>query len=80
MVQSEGIGLVYSPSDVVGTIKITEVDDYCALGTLTRQGFFDRISVGDEVLLVEGENAPSNASQTTAPVDPELRELLQRLR
>lgn len=80
MVQSEGIGLVYSPSDVVGTIKITEVDDYCAFGTLTREGFFDRISVGDEVLLVEGEKAPSNASQTTVPVDPELRELLQRLR
>ncbi|MCX7656263.1 MAG: tetratricopeptide repeat protein [Treponemataceae bacterium] len=80
MVQSEGIGLVYSPSDVVGTIKITEVDDYCALGTLARQGFFDRISVGDEVLFVEEGPSPSGASQTTAPIDPELRDLLQRLR
>ncbi|MDR1250102.1 MAG: tetratricopeptide repeat protein [Treponema sp.] len=75
-VRSEGIGLAYSPGDVVGKLRIERADEEVSLGVLSRQGFFDRIGVGDEIILQN--EAPRNPPDTVA--DPELRALLRTLR
>jgi tetratricopeptide (TPR) repeat protein len=79
-IKNDGIGLVYTPSDVVGTIAVQEADEEVAAGTLTRSGFYDRIETGDEIVLRKEEDpaAPAPAVQTAA--DPELRALLRTLR
>ena len=77
-IQSEGIGLVYSPEDVVGKLIIEKADEEVSMGRLARNGFFDRITPGDEVFLVpEKQETQSNAA---LPADPELRALLRMLR
>ncbi|GHT87074.1 hypothetical protein FACS1894137_13630 [Spirochaetia bacterium] len=47
------------------------------MGTLTRQGFFDRIGIGDEIIL-QNEKTADKPPDTMA--DPELRSLLRSLR
>jgi Flp pilus assembly protein TadD len=74
---NEGIGLAYSPEDVVGTFTITEIDEELAAGTLARNGFFDRIETGDELILQDKTKEPP---QEESAANPELRSLLRRLR
>ena len=74
---SEGIALIYSNDELVGQLTITNIDEEISTGTLTRNGFFDRIEPGDEVIL--------QVQRTTTPVtesaaNPELRTLLRSLR
>ncbi|MDR3192229.1 MAG: tetratricopeptide repeat protein [Treponema sp.] len=76
-VLNEGIGLVYSPEDVVGTFTITEADEEVAAGTLARNGFFDRIEAGDELILQDKTKEPPREESAA---NPELRSLLRRLR
>jgi hypothetical protein len=76
---NEGIGLVYAADDVVGKIAVEQADEEVSSGVLTRTGFFDRISEGDEIFLVPEENAALRAAEAV-PVDPELRRLLRTLR
>jgi tetratricopeptide (TPR) repeat protein len=75
-VKNEGIGLVFAADDLSGALAINEVDEEVALGALTRNGFFDRIEAGDEIILHD-EKAPPPASTAA---DPELRSLLRALR
>jgi tetratricopeptide (TPR) repeat protein len=76
-VRNEGIGLAWSPEDVAGTLRIERADEEVSMGILTRQGFFDRIGIGDEIIL-RNEEAPAIPPDTMA--DPELRALLRTLR
>jgi hypothetical protein len=76
-IRSEGIGLSYSPEDMVGTLAIQRADEEVAAGTLTRQGFFDRIGIGDEIVR---RNDPAEAPSPETVADPELRSLLRTLR
>ncbi|MCL2800927.1 MAG: tetratricopeptide repeat protein [Treponema sp.] len=74
-VANEGISLVYSDDELVGRLTITNVDEEIAIGTLARNGFFDRIEPGDEIIL--------QTSRTPRPAEaanPELRALLRSLR
>ena len=74
---NEGIALIYSPDELVGTLTIENVDEEIASGALTRNGFFDLIEQGDEIILqVEGNNRP----QIESAANPELRALLRTLR
>ena len=74
---NQGIGLVYSPEDLVGKITIENVDEEVASGKLARNGFFDRIEEGDDVFFIpEGGYKPP--AETAA--NPELRALLRSLR
>ncbi|MDR2900591.1 MAG: tetratricopeptide repeat protein [Treponema sp.] len=79
--QSEGVGLVYSPQDVSGSLIIEGIDDEIAMGTLTRNGFFDRISEGDEIIIPkeipEGDTAGTPA---VSYADLELQRLLRMIR
>jgi tetratricopeptide (TPR) repeat protein len=76
-IASEGIGLVYGPDELVGKFTVTTVDEEIAAGNLARNGFFDRVEHGDEVIL-------QPQKETAAPVEtaanPELRALLRTLR
>jgi tetratricopeptide (TPR) repeat protein len=76
-IANEGIALIYSPDELVGTLTITNVDEEIAIGSLARNGFFDRIEPGDEVILrTEKQTGP--VPETAA--NPELRALLRTLR
>jgi len=73
----EGIGLVYADGDIVGKITIETVDEEVASGALTRNGFFDRIEAGDEIILkASGDTKPP----PEMAANPELRALLRTLR
>jgi tetratricopeptide (TPR) repeat protein len=74
---NQGIGLVYSPEDLVGKITIESVDEEVASGRLVRNGFFDRIEEGDEVFFIP-EGGSKTPPETAA--NPELRALLRTLR
>jgi len=73
---NEGIALLYSSDELVGTLTISNVDEEIAIGSLSRNGFFDRIEVGDEVIL-QDKNTIQN---TESAANPELRALLRTLR
>jgi tetratricopeptide (TPR) repeat protein len=76
-IRNDGIGLGYSPEDVVGKLRIEQADEEVSMGALARQGFFDRIGIGDEILLLT-DQAPVVPPDAIA--DPELRALLRTLR
>jgi len=74
---NEGIALIYAQDELVGTLTIANVDEEIASGTLTRNGFFDLIEQGDEIILqTRGNNRP----QIESAANPELRTLLRTLR
>jgi tetratricopeptide (TPR) repeat protein len=78
-IKNDGIGLVYTAEDIVGTLTIREADEEVAAGNLARNGFYDRIEVGDEVVRqVEKSSLPVAGRDAVA--DPELRSLLRSLR
>jgi tetratricopeptide (TPR) repeat protein len=76
-IKNEGIGLAYSPEDVVGTFTVGEAGEEVAAGVLNRSGFFDRIALGDEVLAPAEETGAETGADAA---DPELRSLLRTLR
>jgi tetratricopeptide (TPR) repeat protein len=77
LVRNDGIGLVYTADDVVGKLVIDSADEEVSAGTLTRNGFFDRIANGDEIIL-QPEKPDAAAQEQLA--DPELRSLLRTFR
>jgi hypothetical protein len=78
LILNEGIGLSYTSDDLAGRITIENADEEVASGVLSRNGFFDRIAEGDEVIL------QAKKDETTPPaesgINPELRALLRTLR
>jgi hypothetical protein len=75
-IANDGIALLYNTDELVGKLTITNLDEEIAVGNLTRVGFFDRIEVGDEVVL----QAEKTGRQTETAANPELRALLRTLR
>ena len=78
--KNEGIGLVYSPEDVVGKLVIEKADEEISVGHLARNGFFDRIATGDEVFFIPEKIDAETKIENLPTVDPELRSLLRTLR
>jgi tetratricopeptide (TPR) repeat protein len=78
VVLNEGIGLSYSADELVGKLTIDSTDEEVASGVLTRNGFFDRIEAGDEIILQKGKDEKAPPPETGA--NPELRTLLRTLR
>jgi len=74
---NEGIAVLYSNDELVGKLTITNVDEEIAIGTLVRNGFFDRIEPGDEIILQANK---SNKPALEGAANPELRALLRSLR
>jgi len=73
---NEGIALIYPDDELIGTLTITNADEEIAIGALARSGFFDRIEVGDEVILQSIRAIQS----TEYAANPELRALLRTIR
>ena len=74
---NEGISLLYTPEELVGKITINHVGEEIATGTLARNGFFDRIEIGDEIIF---QTEQKNRPQVPTVANPELRSLLRALR
>ncbi|GHV21344.1 hypothetical protein FACS189494_06590 [Spirochaetia bacterium] len=79
-IASDGLGLKYLDTDVVGAFTTTQaIDGEVSSGTLTRRGFFDLITEGDEIFLqTPKKDAPASVAPTNS--DPELRSILRTLR
>jgi hypothetical protein len=78
VILNEGIGLYYGDDDVVGTLVINRIDEEVSSGTISRNGFFDRVEAGDEIILQTKKTDPPDTELPVA--DPELRTLLRTLR
>jgi len=74
---NEGLALIYSGDELVGKLTITNIDEEISIGTLQRNGFFDRIEPGDEIIL-QSKRQVQETGETAA--NPELRALLRTLR
>ena len=74
---NQGIALVYGDDELVGRLTITNVDEEISIGTLERNGFFDRIETGDEIIL---QTNRAVRPSTESAANPELRALLRTLR
>jgi tetratricopeptide (TPR) repeat protein len=74
---NEGIAIIYSSDELIGKLTITNVDEEIAIGTLARNGFFDRIEPGDDVILNANK---TNKLAPESAANPELRALLRMLR
>jgi len=76
-IANHGIALVYGDDELVGKLTVTSIDEEISIGALEKNGFFDRIEAGDEVILQENRTViPS----TDSAANPELRALLRTLR
>ena len=47
-----GVGLYYRDADVLGTIVITTAGEEISEGTIENHGFYDKINIDDEIVLV----------------------------
>ena len=47
----KGLGVTFEEKNLLGTIKINRTGEEISQGTLTQSGFYDRVNVGDEVLV-----------------------------
>ena len=78
-IATDGVALKYPESAVVGAFKPVQIDEEGSMGTLTRRGFFDRLAVGDGIILQpKPEQAP--AQPPALRISPELQALLRTLR
>lgn len=57
------LGLEYSENDILGTIALTEVSESVSQGRYSRAGFYDRMNIKDEVIIVP---APATEDTTAA--------------
>jgi tetratricopeptide (TPR) repeat protein len=78
-IATDAVALKYPGSAVVGTFTPAKIDEEVSEGTLTRRGFFDRLAVGDDVLLQPAYD-PAPAQPAAPRISPELQALLRTLR
>ncbi len=70
-----GVGLYYRDADVLGTIVITTAGEEISEGTIENHGFYDKINVDDEIVLVSlpvqkaNNDANGNAVDTVPAAD-----------
>ncbi|WP_407428693.1 tetratricopeptide repeat protein [Treponema sp.] len=66
----KGLGVTYEEKNLLGTIKITRAGEEISEGTLEQNGFYDRVNVGDEVLVKfrpDEKSAEDSQISSTAP-------------
>ena len=64
-----GAGLYYRDEDVLGTITITTAGEEISEGNIEDHGFYDRINIDDEVVLVSLPDDKKNGTEGTEAVD-----------
>jgi tetratricopeptide (TPR) repeat protein len=69
--ETDELGLVYRPEELIGTLTITEIDELVSAGTIESSLFFDMINPGDQVVLADtGEEAPEGEGTGEDPAEP----------
>ena len=66
----KGLGVTYEEKNLLGTIKITRAGEEISQGILEQSGFYDRVNVGDEVLVKfrpDEKSAEDNQIAATSP-------------
>lgn len=66
-VSDNGVGLSYKDTDVVGTIKITSASEEVSEADIVQHGFYDRVNVDDELILVSVPNQNKTEGIDTVP-------------
>lgn len=67
-----GLGLYYKDSDVAGMLVITEPGEEVSEAEITKHGFYDKINIDDEIVLVavpEDDNSSSDVIDTVPKAD-----------
>ena len=75
-ISDSGTGLTYKDADVVGSIIITNASEEVSEADITQHGFYDRVNVDDEIILVsvpdqnkkEGIDTVQNKDEKGKPV------------
>ena len=62
-----GTGLFYKDDDVVGSLIVTKPGEEVSEATITNHGFYDRINIDDELVLVKMPQAASQTGMDTVP-------------
>jgi tetratricopeptide (TPR) repeat protein len=82
--KSDALGYKYEPSDITGSFSVRQLDEEVSAGVLSRRGFFDMITTGDEIIQQAPPGGAAGGVPKAAPpppaADPELRALLMQLR
>ncbi len=74
VLRSERPGFTYSSSDILGTYRVTRVDDLVSEGELSGRTVFDYVNVGDEVIR-EHDDQPSAAGDLFPPIYRRIRSI-----
>ena len=64
-----GTGLYYRDDDVLGTLVITTLGEEISEGTIENHGFYDRINIDDEIVLVSMPAAKTNNDANGNAID-----------
>ena len=62
-----GTGLFYSDDDVTGELVISKSSEEVSEAQITQHGFYDRINVGDEVVLIKAGQQQADSGTGTVP-------------
>ena len=67
----EGPGIKFNKKDLLGSVKVTACDEEISEGKYKKNGFYDTLNVGDEIILVknkdEGNDKDGNAATDARP-------------
>ena len=80
---AQGMGLTYRETDILGTLTVTETGDEVSEGELEYRGFYDRVNIDDEAVLISLPEAtasagePANDSAPAATADGKAAENLK---
>lgn len=78
-IANEGIGLLYNEKDILGTFTIGRISEDLTEGTLSRKGYYDKMTRGDLAVIMytdpEKAKTGSKAEKTTDGTDKRGREM-----
>ena len=66
-VADSGSGLFYKDEDVLGLLTVTEEGEEISEAEITYHGFYDRINVDDEIVLIHQQEQNSQSGMDTVP-------------
>ena len=65
----EGPGIKYNKKDLLGTVKVTACDEEISEGKYRKNGFYDTLNVGDEIILVKNKYGDKKDKDGNAATD-----------
>ncbi len=66
-IADSGNGLFYKDDDVVGTLTVSQSGEEVSEAVITNHGFYDRINLDDEIVLVSMPNEGQESGMDTVP-------------